>query len=453
MSLTLLLACMALPLLFYYVWQNWQLLTTSPLHALTRLLHKLFLFKERNLLSSASTTYGTHCSPEARALFSMVSLVAIDDSEPTRPLQRMEFVKMRQHLNFMMSSVLSKAKYEWKRTSSHDSPIRIKVFSRPCQTSRTKAHFLKSLWIYQDDENHHSHLENSTTTGITNSNTTSSHHHHHRKTLIYFHGGGYYFGSPEAYSGFFIPFARKYGINVYLADYILSPDQVEHSFREIFTDAYEELNFVFRELKLRPQDVCLGGDSAGGNLVLNLMRMMSLNCCSSSSSSTLEDLHSVQLNVDTLEDLHSFKYSELSKFLILSPWCDLEMTHASVFEKDNRNEMMLSRNLLLKCREGKVPFESDPSEFSVLKFSRNVLKQMLRNKKILLNWGDCERLREEIEKFAKILRELKEEEKMGMEFIELVGRDMCHDYPFLFNYELPEAIEALDRFAEFVKSD
>ncbi|KAG2373453.1 hypothetical protein C9374_012060 [Naegleria lovaniensis] len=446
MSLTAWLACLILAYLLYQVWKHWQQLTTSPLHTLTRLLHKLFLFKEQYLFSSKHL-YGTHCSPQARALFSMVSPFAINDSDLSRLPERSDFIHMRKYLNFMMRSVLSQYDYERSLTlctiqqqqqqqgksvavappkenaNLHSTPpLQIKTFSRRPN--------LKSLWIYHSDENEPSKPVSSTP----------------RKTLLYFHGGGYYFGSPESYAGFFIPFARRYGINVYMADYVLAPD---HSFREIFPDAMAELIFAFRELQLQPQHVCLGGDSAGGNLILNLMKQLSNHSNHSSSSNSSSSSSS---------NNNRIPYSQLDKFLILSPWCDLEMTHESVFEKLNRNEMMLSRNLLLSCREGKVPFESDPSEFSVLKFSKRELKEMIRNKKIFLNYGDRERLREEIMKFSEMLKELKieieEQENSGsVQYIELVGRDMCHDYPFLFNYDLPEAWEALDRFAEFVKSE
>lgn len=81
--------------------------------------------------------------------------------------------------------------------------------------------------------------------------------------LLYFHGGGYFMGSPRTHRAMLAHLAGHSGLPVFLPEYRLAP---EHLFPAAFEDAvavYTALSATHR--------VVLGGDSAGGGLMLALL--------------------------------------------------------------------------------------------------------------------------------------------------------------------------------------
>ncbi|MEY9888028.1 monoterpene epsilon-lactone hydrolase [Catenulispora sp. MAP5-51] len=85
-----------------------------------------------------------------------------------------------------------------------------------------------------------------------------------RGHLLYLHGGGYVIGSPDTHAGLVGELARRAGLRTTSVDYRLAP---EHPFPAAVEDglaAYRELV----EAGTDPQDIVIGGDSAGGGLAL-----------------------------------------------------------------------------------------------------------------------------------------------------------------------------------------
>ncbi|MDA7426287.1 alpha/beta hydrolase [Thalassococcus lentus] len=82
-------------------------------------------------------------------------------------------------------------------------------------------------------------------------------------SVLYFHGGGYVFGSPRTHSAMLAVLSKKLGSPCLLPQYRLAP---EHPFPAAIDDALE----AYKALE-NPSDVVLGGDSAGGGLVLALL--------------------------------------------------------------------------------------------------------------------------------------------------------------------------------------
>ncbi|MGB3146634.1 MAG: alpha/beta hydrolase [Paracoccaceae bacterium] len=85
--------------------------------------------------------------------------------------------------------------------------------------------------------------------------------------LVYFHGGGYIAGSPETHIGLLAALARAAGVCVIAPQYRLAP---EHPFPAAPEDAFALWSHL-RQSGHRPEEIALGGDSAGGGLALLLL--------------------------------------------------------------------------------------------------------------------------------------------------------------------------------------
>nr|WP_083905633.1 alpha/beta hydrolase [Nocardia transvalensis] len=84
--------------------------------------------------------------------------------------------------------------------------------------------------------------------------------------VLYLHGGGYAVGSPATHRSLAAHLAAETGLPVYVPDYRLAP---EHPYPAALDDA----EAAFQELVstgLRPEDIAVSGDSAGGGLSLAL---------------------------------------------------------------------------------------------------------------------------------------------------------------------------------------
>lgn len=85
--------------------------------------------------------------------------------------------------------------------------------------------------------------------------------------LLYFHGGGYITGRPETHLPMLGHLARRCDMRVVLPRYRLAP---EAPFPAAFEDAVAAWDGLRRQ-GLLPEDILLGGDSAGGGLALAVL--------------------------------------------------------------------------------------------------------------------------------------------------------------------------------------
>jgi len=87
------------------------------------------------------------------------------------------------------------------------------------------------------------------------------------KVIIYIHGGGWVIGSVDSYTKTCMELSKQTNRIVIAIDYRLAP---EYPYPCGFNDCYEFVQLFMKNLKsfgLNSKDVCLMGDSAGGNLV------------------------------------------------------------------------------------------------------------------------------------------------------------------------------------------
>lgn len=91
--------------------------------------------------------------------------------------------------------------------------------------------------------------------------------------LLWIHGGGYVIGRPEQSDEVCGRFARELGIQVIAVDYRLAP---ENPFPAPLEDCYAALAWMHShagELKIDPERLAIGGDSAGGGLAAALAQI------------------------------------------------------------------------------------------------------------------------------------------------------------------------------------
>jgi len=87
------------------------------------------------------------------------------------------------------------------------------------------------------------------------------------KVLLYLHGGGYVSCSPQTHRPLTAALARRLRRRVFAPDYRLAP---EFPFPAAVDDATRAYTWLL-ELGLKPQNIALAGDSAGGGLLLAAM--------------------------------------------------------------------------------------------------------------------------------------------------------------------------------------
>ncbi len=88
------------------------------------------------------------------------------------------------------------------------------------------------------------------------------------RTIFYFHGGGYVFGSPRLMAPISCGVAAAVQAPVFSLDYRLAP---QHPCPAAIEDALAAWDWLV-ELGTRPDEIFVGGDSAGGGIALAMMQ-------------------------------------------------------------------------------------------------------------------------------------------------------------------------------------
>ena len=92
------------------------------------------------------------------------------------------------------------------------------------------------------------------------------------RVILYLHGGGYIAGSPDTHKKMVTRLSKMTGVRVFLPSYRLAP---EHPLPAALDDARAAWDHLI-SLGYGPDDIVLGGDSAGGGLALSLLSQLCL---------------------------------------------------------------------------------------------------------------------------------------------------------------------------------
>lgn len=134
-----------------------------------------------------------------------------------------------------------------------------------------------------------------------------------RRVVLYLHGGGYIFCSSQTHRPITSALSRYAGARVFAPDYRLAP---EHPFPAALDDALATVRWLYAQ-GVRPGQLTIAGDSAGGGL-------------------TLATLVALRDAGDPLP----------AGGVLFSAWTDLAATGASITENDGRCAMFHADNMI-----------------------------------------------------------------------------------------------------------
>ena len=223
--------------------------------------------------------------------------------------------------------------------------------------------------------------------------------------ILYFHGGAYISGSVEGYLGPLGLLSQMTGVEVCAVSYRLAP---EHRFPAAFEDARAAWDRL-ADLGYRPQDIVLGGDSAGGGLAMALL---------------------AALCEEGTPPAAAFAFS---------PWTDLALTGESL-ELNAEVDPVLPVTRMAEVVELYLG-DHDPRD----PHASPLYATYPGCPPVFLQYGEHEILRDDSRRLADRLRD----------FGGVVSEDVVPEMPHvwqLFDGYLPEARESLVRTAEFVQA-
>lgn len=227
------------------------------------------------------------------------------------------------------------------------------------------------------------------------------------RVIFYLHGGGYVAGSPATHRGFTMALARKTGAQVFALDYRLAP---EHRFPAAVEDAVAAYNWMLG-LGVQPNQLVIGGDSAGGGLTLA-----------------------------TLLTLRDQGREAPAAAFCFSPWTDLAGTGESLKTNDIKDAMFFGRNV---ADLGRVYAGTTSLDHPLVSPMYADLRGL---PPLRIYVSECEILLDDSVRLAERAR------KYGVDVDLRIWKDMVHVWPVFVAFGLPEARRVLDELAEFIQN-
>ena len=224
--------------------------------------------------------------------------------------------------------------------------------------------------------------------------------------ILYFHGGGYVMGDAIGHRNLSGRLARASGFRVLMVNYRLAP---ENPFPSALEDAITAYNWLLSQ-GYSPENIILGGDSAGGGLALAAL-----------------------LNLKNLG-------TELpAAAILISPWVDLTLSGSS-YADNNKSDPMLTNQVLnvwaetyLAGRDAKAPLASP------------LFGDLMSLPPMLVHVGSTEILRSDAESLVDRVIE------MGGTAALKVWPKMVHVF-HLFAGRVPEADQAINELGNYCRA-
>ncbi len=223
--------------------------------------------------------------------------------------------------------------------------------------------------------------------------------------ILYLHGGGYVAGSPATHAPMLASLSLLTGMQACLPDYRLAP---EHP----FPAAIEDAALAYRVLLAkgyRTDQIVLGGDSAGGGLMLAL-----------------------------LAHILNEKMPPPAGAFAMSPWTDLTLAGDSL-RTNKTGDPLLPVGRIAELRDMYLG-EGDPGH----PLASSLFADFKGAPPILIQVGSTEILRDDSARLAQVLKE------QGVAVTLDIWENTPHVWQ-IFGAPLPEATRALVKISDFIR--
>lgn len=225
------------------------------------------------------------------------------------------------------------------------------------------------------------------------------------KAILYLHGGGFRIGSIASHRDLIAQIAQTSSCRVLAINYRLAP---EHRFPAALDDTLTAYRYLLDQ-GLRPADIALAGDSAGGNLALAAMLALR----------------------DRGETLPAAA-------ALMSPWTDLAATGAS-YESRAEVDPVHQRAMILALAKNYLGADGDPRH----PLASPLYARLSGLPPLLIQVGDRETVQDDSTAFAAKAK------AVGVNIELQVWSGMIHVFQML--PEIPQAREALAELAVFLR--
>ena len=227
---------------------------------------------------------------------------------------------------------------------------------------------------------------------------------HEGRTFFHLHGGGYVLGNPAGSRAFTCEIARLARCKVVSVDYRLAP---EHPFPAAVEDAVSAYRALL-EMGIRPQDVAIGGESAGGGLA-----------------------------VATLVAARERALPMPASLIAISPWVDMRCGARSFVTKADTDPLLARRSL----KEMADAYLQGADTTNGL--ASPLLADLAGLPPMLIHVGSEEVLLDDSVELVNAAR------ASNVDAVLEIWPDMIHVW-HMFHAMLPQGAQAIDRLAEFV---
>ncbi|KAF7984660.1 hypothetical protein HWV62_12916 [Athelia sp. TMB] len=229
-----------------------------------------------------------------------------------------------------------------------------------------------------------------------------------KKVLLYIHGGGYVvqcYDDPLYYA-LTARFAKTFNIDVLSVDYRASASE---PFPYCLQDTISAYRYLTLEKGYKPEDVTIGGDSAGGNLALATIRY-------------LNEYHDLSLGL-----------SLPGRLFLLSPWTDLTIAGAldpaaQIKAKTDYVPILMGMTGATQ-HTGTLPHEYERRKHPYISpFFADFTAFKATSLQIHVTYGTAELMDAEIEIFVKKLQT-----EVGVDRVNVcIAEDAVHDHQLVF---------------------
>lgn len=225
--------------------------------------------------------------------------------------------------------------------------------------------------------------------------------------ILYFHGGGYVFGSPRLMSPISCHLAAAAEAPAFSLDYRMAP---EHPCPAAIEDALAAFNWLLRE-GARPEEIYVGGDSAGGGLALAMTQAL----------------------------VAAGRPTPGGAFLI-SPWTDLTASGGSIAENDRKDAMFTADTIRRGGSRYAGPLALDDPRVSPLFGSYDGLPRLY------ICASRDEVLRDDA------IRTAEKAKAAGVPVELQIENGLVHIWP-IFAPFVPESVRTIRRIADFIRRE